>query len=164
MSTTTLPRIELAVPVVAWTIGMKTPSTSAVISTVSTAAVDGAALRLSDRNASFRKKPTRISWGSPYMAIGEFVEVDPPSRIAWTWGWENDGMSTPPGSSMVEMTLTPSAGGTHVRLVHSGLPSREAAEAHSHGWDQYMPRLAIAATGGDPGTDPNANATMEEQS
>jgi uncharacterized protein YndB with AHSA1/START domain len=73
-------------------------------------------------------------------------------------------MSTPPGSSTVEITLTPADGGTLVRLTHSGLPSTEAAEAHGHGWDQYMPRLAIAATGGDPGADPNANATMEEQS
>ena len=100
----------------------------------------------------------------PFTAIGEFVEVDPPTRVAWTWGWENDGMSTPPGSSTVELTLAPVDGGTLVRLVHSGLPSAEAADAHGHGWDQYMPRLAIAATGGDPGEDPNANATMEEQS
>ena len=92
----------------------------------------------------------------PYTAVGEFVEVDPPSRIAWTWGWEEDGMSTPPGSSTVEMTLTPVDGGTLVRLVHSGLPTKESAEAHSHGWDQYMSRLAIAATGGDPGPDPNS--------
>src|SRR4051812_4256333 len=61
MSTTTLPRIEFAVPVVACTIGMKTPRTRAVISTVRTAAVLGAALRLSERVASLRKNPTRIS-------------------------------------------------------------------------------------------------------
>src|SRR5437773_1385620 len=59
-STTTLPRIEFAVPVVACTIGMKTPSTSVVISTVRTAAMLGAALRESERKASLRKKPTRI--------------------------------------------------------------------------------------------------------
>jgi uncharacterized protein YndB with AHSA1/START domain len=96
----------------------------------------------------------------PYTAIGEFVDVDPPNHIAWTWGWENDGMSTPPASTTVEMTLTPRDGGTLVTLVHSGLPSPESAEAHGHGWDQYMSRLAIAATGGDPGTDPNAEATL----
>src|SRR5258708_22155219 len=59
MSTTTLPRIEFAVPVVACTIGMKTPSTSAVISTVSTAARLGAALRDSERKASLMKNPGR---------------------------------------------------------------------------------------------------------
>lgn len=91
-----------------------------------------------------------------WVAVGEFVDVEPPNRIAWTWGWENDDMLAAPGSTTVEMTLTPTATGTTVRLVHSGLPSEQAAEAHGHGWDQYMPRLAIAAAGGDPGADPNA--------
>jgi len=91
----------------------------------------------------------------PYTAVGEFVEVDPPNRIAWTWGWENDEMLTRPGSSTVELTLTALDGGTRVRLVHRGLPTEEAVEAHGHGWDQYMSRLAIAAAGGDPGPDPN---------
>jgi uncharacterized protein YndB with AHSA1/START domain len=91
----------------------------------------------------------------PYIALGEFVEVDPPNRIAWTWGWENHPEMTPPGSSTVEMTLTADGDGTVVRLVHSGL-APESIEGHAHGWDQYMPRLAIAATGGDPGPDPNA--------
>lgn len=92
----------------------------------------------------------------PYTAIGEFVEVDPPHRVAWTWGWKEDGMSTPPGSTTVEVTLTPADGGTHVRLVHSGLPSQQSADAHDHGWGLYMPRLAIVATGGDAGPDPNS--------
>jgi uncharacterized protein YndB with AHSA1/START domain len=90
----------------------------------------------------------------PYIAVGEFVEVDPPSRITWTWGWENADLLTPPGSSTVEITLTPAEGGTTVRLVHSGLPEK-ALEGHTHGWDQYMPRLAIVAAGGDAGPDPN---------
>jgi hypothetical protein len=55
------------------------------------------------------------------------------------------------------VTFTPDGDGTVVRLVHTGLPSRESAEAHGHGWDDYMPRLAIAAAGGDAGEDPNHN-------
>jgi uncharacterized protein YndB with AHSA1/START domain len=89
----------------------------------------------------------------PYVALGEYVEVDPPHRVVLTWGWEG-GSPIPPGSSTIEVTLTPDGDGTLVRLVHSGL-SEESAEAHAHGWDQYMPRLAIAAAGGDAGPDPN---------
>jgi hypothetical protein len=48
------------VPVVACTIGMKTPSTSAVSSTVSSAASAGAELRESPRSASLTKKPSCI--------------------------------------------------------------------------------------------------------
>src|SRR5688572_3989759 len=60
-STTTRSRTSLAVPVVACTTGMKTPSTSAVSTIVISAARLGAALRLSARNASFRKKPILIA-------------------------------------------------------------------------------------------------------
>jgi uncharacterized protein YndB with AHSA1/START domain len=98
----------------------------------------------------------RVEIGS-YIAVGEFVEIDPPNRIAWTWGWENDPSMTPPGSSTVEITLSAEDGGTRVRLVHSGLTSQQSAAAHGDGWDQYMPRLAIAAAGGDAGPDPNAS-------
>lgn len=96
----------------------------------------------------------RVEFGE-YIAVGEFVEIDPPNRVAWTWGWENDPSMTPPGSSTVEITLTPVDDGTLVRLVHSGLTSVKSAEAHGHEWDKYVARLAIAAAGGDAGPDPN---------
>ncbi len=38
--------------------------------------------------------------------VGEFVELDPPSHLVFTWGWEGD-EDVPPGSSTVEVTLTP---------------------------------------------------------
>jgi uncharacterized protein YndB with AHSA1/START domain len=91
------------------------------------------------------------------IAVGEYVVVDPPNRLVFTWGWEGDFVATPPGSSTVEVTFTPDGDGTVVRLVHSGLPSPESAEAHGQGWDEYMPRLAIVAAGGEPGEDPNNN-------
>jgi uncharacterized protein YndB with AHSA1/START domain len=94
------------------------------------------------------------------IVIGEYVAVDPPHRVVFTWGWAGDYAATPPGSSTVEITLTPDGDGTLVRIVHSNLPTAESAELHGHGWDQYLPRLAIAAGGGDVGADPNANASM----
>jgi uncharacterized protein YndB with AHSA1/START domain len=70
----------------------------------------------------------------------------------WTWGWEgNDGV--PPGSSTVEVTLTPDGDATVVRLRHSGLPTGDSATSHGSGWEHYTARLAVAAAGGDPGPD-----------
>jgi uncharacterized protein YndB with AHSA1/START domain len=87
-----------------------------------------------------------------HTALGEFVEVDRPSRLVFTWGWDgNEG--EPPGSSTVEVELTASDGGTSVRFLHQ-LSSAEAAASHKQGWDHYLPRLEVAATGGDPGPDP----------
>ena len=98
----------------------------------------------------------RVEMNEQAIALGEYVEIDPPHRVVFTWGWEGGFGSLEPGQSTVEITLTPVGGGTLVHLVHSGLPTQESAEAHGQGWDQYMPRLAIAATGGDAGPDPNA--------
>jgi len=60
----------------------------------------------------------------------------------------------PPGSSTIEVDLTPEGGGTNLRFVHKDLPNAEAVGSHAHGWDHYLPRLEIAAAGGDPGEDP----------
>ncbi|MEK7216449.1 MAG: SRPBCC family protein [Chloroflexota bacterium] len=87
------------------------------------------------------------------IARGEYVELQPYSRIVFTWGWEGEGHPLPPGSSTVEVTLTPEGDGTILRLRHSGLA--EALRApHAEGWDHYLDRLVIRAGGQDPGIDP----------
>ena len=99
----------------------------------------------------------RLEVVSGNIARGEFVELDPPHRLVYTWGWESEGAAPfgmPPGSSRIEIDLTPVDGGTHIRFVHSGLPTEEAVARHGEGWDHYLGRLAVAAAGGDPGRDP----------
>jgi uncharacterized protein YndB with AHSA1/START domain len=82
---------------------------------------------------------------------GEFVEVDPPHRLVFTWGAPGNA-AVPPGSTTVEITLRPDGEATLVELVHRDLPPQEVA-GHGIGWNHYLPRLAIAAAGGDPGSD-----------
>ena len=94
----------------------------------------------------------RVTIGGTHVARGEYVEVSPFNRVVFTWGWEEPGHPVPPGSSTVEVTLTPDGDGTIVRLVHSGLPV-ETRAGHAMGWEHYLARLAIAATGNDPGPD-----------
>jgi uncharacterized protein YndB with AHSA1/START domain len=92
-----------------------------------------------------------------HVASGEYVELDRPRRLVYTWGWEAEGGKphvVPPGTSTIEVELVPRAGGTLVRLTHRDLPSEAEAESHSHGWDHYLERLAVAASGGDAGRDP----------
>ncbi|MBT2398307.1 SRPBCC domain-containing protein [Streptomyces sp. ISL-100] len=87
------------------------------------------------------------------VATGRFVEIDPPKRLVFTWGWAEEAGPVPPGSSTVEITLEPVPDGTLLRLVHSGLPTPEARAAHAEGWTHYVGRLAVRAEGGDPGPD-----------
>ncbi|WP_226962764.1 SRPBCC family protein [Streptomyces sp. C8S0] len=61
------------------------------------------------------------------VAAGRFLTVDPPKRLVFTWGWEAGPMRVPPGSTTVEITLEPTADGTLLRLVHTGLPPRRPA-------------------------------------
>jgi len=99
----------------------------------------------------------RVEINDQAVARGEYVEVDPPRRVVFTWGWEG-GHPVAPGSSTVEVDLTPDGEGTMLRLTHRGLPDDEI-EQHAHGWDHFLPRLEVAAPGGDPGPDPMAQAT-----
>jgi uncharacterized protein YndB with AHSA1/START domain len=107
----------------------------------------------------------RVEMGDRIVARGEYVEVDPPRRVVFTWGWEGQESGehvVPPGSSRVEITLDPDADGTLVRLRHLDLPE-ETREIHGQGWDLYLGRLAVAATGGDPGADPAGVAQTDKE-
>ena len=64
---------------------------------------------------------------------GEFLEVSQPERVVFTWGFTDPDVGVPPGSSVVDVTLTPDAGGTRPRLEHRDLPVA-AVESHAGGW------------------------------
>jgi uncharacterized protein YndB with AHSA1/START domain len=95
----------------------------------------------------------RLGPSAPRVMMGQFVEVVPHRRIALTWGWEHELYAVPPQSTAVDISLTPDGEDTIVHLTHRRLPSR-AVPLHTAGWEHYLPRLAIAAAGGDPGADP----------
>jgi uncharacterized protein YndB with AHSA1/START domain len=104
----------------------------------------------------------RVEVSDPIVGSGEFLEVHAPSRVVFSFGWEGQEAGqgehgVPPGSSRVEVTLAPEGEGTLVRLRHLDLPE-QAREMHGQGWQLYLDRLQIAATGGDPGPDPNLTA------
>ena len=96
----------------------------------------------------------RVGMRGGVRAAGVFVEIDPPRRVVFTWGWTGDN-PVPPGSTRVEVTLHVRDGGTLVLLRHYGLPSVEQRQHHLMGWQLYLGRLHVRAEGGDPGPDPN---------
>jgi uncharacterized protein YndB with AHSA1/START domain len=89
------------------------------------------------------------------VALGEFVELDPPHRLVWTWGWA-EGSASPvtPGSTTIEVELVPQGDGTLLRFTHRDLPDADATTRHAEGWDHYFERLRVVAAGGDAGEDP----------
>jgi uncharacterized protein YndB with AHSA1/START domain len=91
------------------------------------------------------------------VARGEYIAVEAPRRVVFTWGWEDD-PSLPPGSTTVELTLDPDGEGTLLTLRHSGLPDDESAAVHEEGWVIFIGRLQIAVGGGEPGPMPEPPA------
>ena len=79
------------------------------------------------------------------VAAGNYVEVDPPNRVVFTWGWMGSS-DVPPGSSRVSFTLTADGDDTVVELVHSGLPGGQDDE-HARGWTYFFDRLARIVSG-----------------
>jgi uncharacterized protein YndB with AHSA1/START domain len=79
--------------------------------------------------------------------IGRFVELDPPRRLVFTYGWEGDLMGLPPEASTVEIHLQERPGGTLLRLSHRGIPP-DVVEEHRRGWIHFLGRLRDAAPRG----------------
>lgn len=80
-----------------------------------------------------------------YPARGMFLEVDPPRRVAVSWGFVGND-SLPPGSSTVSFDLTAIGAGTRVEVVHTDLPEDDI-HGHIDGWNHFLPRLTRAIAG-----------------
>ena len=64
----------------------------------------------------------RVLVGGKHQSAGEYLEVVPLEKVAFTFGWEEEGHPIPPGSTTIEISLHPEGSKTLVRLVHRGLP------------------------------------------
>lgn len=94
----------------------------------------------------------RVLCGGVNPSAGHFVEIVPNEKVIFTFGWDVAGHPIPPGSSEVEITLTPDGERTLLRLVHRGLPD-DAISDHLGGWTYYLARLEKVVGGIDPGPD-----------
>jgi len=84
------------------------------------------------------------------VATGEYVTVEAPERVVFTWGWEGSD-EIPPGSTTVELTLRADGDHTLLTLRHAGLPDERAAIMHREGWASFGDRLRLVVAGEDPG-------------
>jgi uncharacterized protein YndB with AHSA1/START domain len=108
----------------------------------------------------------RVDLNGRHISSGEYLELDPPNRIVYSFGWEGGTSIVEPGSSKVEVTFEADGEGTLLHFVHSDLPE-ESRGSHGDGWDHYLERLETVVGGGDPGEDPWATpegAEADQQS
>ena len=67
---------------------------------------------------------------------GEYRELDPPRRLAFTWRSEYTG----PLPSLVTVDLRPVGDGTEMTLTHAQLPA-DQVEPHRGGWGAIVQQL-----------------------
>jgi uncharacterized protein YndB with AHSA1/START domain len=89
----------------------------------------------------------QFTFGEGHTATGIFTEISPPERIAFSFGWEGYD-NFPPGRSLVEIQLREQAGGTVLKLKHTGFPDATGPKLtpknHADRWSHYLSRLAEA--------------------
>ena len=85
----------------------------------------------------------QVRWVLPNGATmaGRYLELQPPRRLVFSYGWEGDLMGVPPESTVVEIDLEPIQDGCRLILRHRLLPD-DAADLHRQGWDYFLRRLA----------------------
>ena len=78
---------------------------------------------------------------------GKFLEVERPSKLVYTWAWEDDDGIGP--ESLVTVTFADTGGETDVTVLHEQLPSEESRDRHSHGWVGCLDNLTGMFDGKD---------------
>jgi uncharacterized protein YndB with AHSA1/START domain len=71
-----------------------------------------------------------------YGGGGFYTEIEPPSRLAFTWIWDEDTTRT-----LIEIDFVEADGVTTVRFTHSGLWDEEAVRSHEGGWGRVFDNL-----------------------
>ena len=71
-----------------------------------------------------------------YGGGGNYTEIERPTRLAFTWIWDDDTRRT-----LVELDLEETDGVTTVRFTHSGLWDEEAVRSHEDGWGKLFDNL-----------------------
>ena len=84
----------------------------------------------------------RIRYPNAVEASGDVVELKPPERFVFTYGYADPSKGVPPGGSRVTITLEAVAEGTRLKLVHD-LADAKSRDAHQLGWPY---QLAVFAT------------------
>ena len=103
------------------------------------ALTDAAAIRAwmgEDSSVEFDLRPGggyRLFGGETTGTIQSF---EAGKRLTYTW--RQGEWPTEWKDSLVDWTLTPAEGGTHLHLVHDRFPNEQERQGHDEGWDLYF--------------------------
>jgi uncharacterized protein YndB with AHSA1/START domain len=74
-----------------------------------------------------------------FNAVGEYLEIDRPNRLRYTWSWEEEGNDY--YETVVTVEFHDRDGATEVVLIHEQFPDADIAGKHTEGWTSCLNRL-----------------------
>jgi uncharacterized protein YndB with AHSA1/START domain len=78
--------------------------------------------------------------GDEFGGSGQYLEIDPPERLLFTWTWR--GHEGQEGTQLVEVEFRELEDGTTtVILTNRGLGDEESRRAHREGWEPSFDNL-----------------------
>ena len=85
----------------------------------------------------------RTDAGEVHTVRGEYTDVRPPERLAYTWSWEEGPESAMEGSeeTLVVVQFLEDGDGTLVKLTHSGFSGEQIRDMHVQGWEAVLANL-----------------------
>jgi uncharacterized protein YndB with AHSA1/START domain len=85
----------------------------------------------------------RHASGKSHIVVGEYRELNRPTRLVFTWAWEGSPMT----DTMVEVEFRPSGSGTEVVLTHSRFATEAERDEHLKGWNGCLSQIEGAVSG-----------------
>jgi uncharacterized protein YndB with AHSA1/START domain len=80
--------------------------------------------------------------GDPFFLAGEFREVHPPARLAFTFAWEDPDPDDV--ENLVELSFDDLGGSTKVALAQAPFKTEARRELHRNGWTDSFDKLEAA--------------------
>ena len=88
--------------------------------------------------------------GEPFHLSGEFLEIDPPWRLVYTFLWEEP---TPDDrDTVVDLSLGSTGAATRLVLSQGPFLTDERLELHRNGWTESFEKLQAVLGGGTYGS------------
>ena len=72
-----------------------------------------------------------------HVHTGEYLEVDRPNRLVFSWFSEGTGQQ----KTIVTLEMEAKAGGTLLTLTHEHFPSKQSRDNHQKGWTVILDKL-----------------------
>ncbi len=75
-----------------------------------------------------------------HNAVGVYREVTRPTRLVYTWSWEEKDHDV--GETLVTVEFNAQGDDTEVVVLHEGFPAAEARDGHEQGWTSCLSKFA----------------------